>query len=299
MSFGRRVVSVAAHVRDRRSRLPRRDRAAAPRARGPLLPDARLRPGRRGPRAGDVPGRLARAGRLRRPRLPAHLAVPDRDEPLPERAARRLAPAGRGRAARRTRPSPRGWARSCGCSRSRTSSTRRARRSGSRSSPASSTSRPRSAPRSSSRTCSGSAPRRSRTCSRRRPPPSTAACNGRERRSRRGSPRPTAHPPRARPPNARSSTRFADAFQAGDVDAIVALLTDDAWLTMPPAPLEYQGPEAIGRFLSTVPAARRPAALPARPDARERPARVRPLPARPPDRARASGSSSSRSPASG
>jgi RNA polymerase sigma-70 factor (ECF subfamily) len=48
--------------------------------------------------------------------------------------------------------------------------------------------------------------------------------------------------------------RFADAFEGGDVDAIVALLTDDAWLTMPPAPLEYQGPEAIGRFLSTVPA---------------------------------------------
>ena len=49
-------------------------------------------------------------------------------------------------------------------------------------------------------------------------------------------------------------TRFADAFQAGDVDTIVTLLTDDAWLTMPPAPLEYQGPDAIGRFLSTVPA---------------------------------------------
>src|SRR3954454_12256504 len=49
-------------------------------------------------------------------------------------------------------------------------------------------------------------------------------------------------------------TRFADAFQAGDVDTTVTLLTDDAWLTMPPAPLEYQGPEAIGQFLSTVPA---------------------------------------------
>jgi RNA polymerase sigma-70 factor (ECF subfamily) len=48
--------------------------------------------------------------------------------------------------------------------------------------------------------------------------------------------------------------RFADAFQAGDVDAIVALLTEDAWLTMPPVPLEYQGPEAIGGFLRTVPA---------------------------------------------
>ena len=48
--------------------------------------------------------------------------------------------------------------------------------------------------------------------------------------------------------------RFADAFQSGDVEAVVALLTEDAWLTMPPEPLEYQGPHAIGRFLSTVPA---------------------------------------------
>jgi RNA polymerase sigma-70 factor (ECF subfamily) len=48
--------------------------------------------------------------------------------------------------------------------------------------------------------------------------------------------------------------RFADAFESGDVPAIVALLTDDAWLTMPPVPLQYQGPDAIGRFLSTVPA---------------------------------------------
>ena len=48
--------------------------------------------------------------------------------------------------------------------------------------------------------------------------------------------------------------RFAEAVEAGDIDAVVAVLTDDAWLTMPPVPLEYQGPAAIGRFLSTVPA---------------------------------------------
>ena len=35
---------------------------------------------------------------------------------------------------------------------------------------------------------------------------------------------------------------------------VLALLTDDALLTMPPEPLEYQGPAAIGGFLSTVPA---------------------------------------------
>ena len=30
---------------------------------------------------------------------------------------------------------------------------------------------------------------------------------------------------------------------------MVALLADDAWLTMPPLPLEYQGHDAIGAFL--------------------------------------------------
>jgi RNA polymerase sigma-70 factor (TIGR02960 family) len=43
--------------------------------------------------------------------------------------------------------------------------------------------------------------------------------------------------------------RFADAFQSGDVDEIVSVLTDDALLTMPPLPLEYQGHEAIAAFL--------------------------------------------------
>jgi len=43
--------------------------------------------------------------------------------------------------------------------------------------------------------------------------------------------------------------RLADAFEAGDIDGVVALLTDDAWLTMPPEPYEYQGQAAIGRFL--------------------------------------------------
>jgi RNA polymerase sigma-70 factor (ECF subfamily) len=43
--------------------------------------------------------------------------------------------------------------------------------------------------------------------------------------------------------------RFADAVEAGDIDGMVALLTDDAWLTMPPQPYEYQGREAIGVFL--------------------------------------------------
>jgi RNA polymerase sigma-70 factor (TIGR02960 family) len=43
--------------------------------------------------------------------------------------------------------------------------------------------------------------------------------------------------------------RFADAVQSGDLDGIVAMLTDDARLTMPPQPLEYQGHHAIAAFL--------------------------------------------------
>jgi RNA polymerase sigma-70 factor (TIGR02960 family) len=43
--------------------------------------------------------------------------------------------------------------------------------------------------------------------------------------------------------------RFADAVENGDVAELVALLTDDARLTMPPLPLEYQGHDAIGAFL--------------------------------------------------
>ena len=43
--------------------------------------------------------------------------------------------------------------------------------------------------------------------------------------------------------------RFADAFEADDIDGVVALLTEDAWLRMPPSTLEYQSPPAIASFL--------------------------------------------------
>ena len=45
--------------------------------------------------------------------------------------------------------------------------------------------------------------------------------------------------------------RFSDAFESGDVEAVVALLTDDAWIRMPPEPHEYQGAQAIAEFLET------------------------------------------------
>jgi RNA polymerase sigma-70 factor (TIGR02960 family) len=44
-------------------------------------------------------------------------------------------------------------------------------------------------------------------------------------------------------------SRFADAFEGGDVDAVVGLLREDAWIRMPPEPHEYQGRSAIAAFL--------------------------------------------------
>jgi len=44
--------------------------------------------------------------------------------------------------------------------------------------------------------------------------------------------------------------QFTDAFERGDVAALVAMLTDDAWLTMPPWPLSFRGKAAAERLLA-------------------------------------------------
>ena len=43
--------------------------------------------------------------------------------------------------------------------------------------------------------------------------------------------------------------RFTEAFVADDVEALLTLLTDDAWLSMPPAPHRYRGRASIAAFL--------------------------------------------------
>jgi RNA polymerase sigma-70 factor (ECF subfamily) len=48
-------------------------------------------------------------------------------------------------------------------------------------------------------------------------------------------------------------SRFTTAFEAGDVAGVVALLTEDGVLRMPPEGIEYHGRAAIAEFLSTVP----------------------------------------------
>jgi RNA polymerase sigma-70 factor (ECF subfamily) len=43
--------------------------------------------------------------------------------------------------------------------------------------------------------------------------------------------------------------RFADAFERDDIDEVVAMLTDDAVVSMPPEPEWHQGRDAVGAFL--------------------------------------------------
>lgn len=42
--------------------------------------------------------------------------------------------------------------------------------------------------------------------------------------------------------------KLTRAYETGDVDGLVALLSDDVWVAMPPVPLEYQGLELARRF---------------------------------------------------
>jgi RNA polymerase sigma-70 factor (ECF subfamily) len=46
--------------------------------------------------------------------------------------------------------------------------------------------------------------------------------------------------------------RFVRAFESGDVDALVELLTADVNLSMPPLPLEYEGADVVGRFYAVM-----------------------------------------------
>jgi RNA polymerase sigma-70 factor (TIGR02960 family) len=45
---------------------------------------------------------------------------------------------------------------------------------------------------------------------------------------------------------------FVRAYESGDLDALVALLTDDVFLSMPPFPLEYEGLDVVTRFYASM-----------------------------------------------
>jgi RNA polymerase sigma-70 factor (TIGR02960 family) len=44
--------------------------------------------------------------------------------------------------------------------------------------------------------------------------------------------------------------RFVRAYEAADLDALVALLTDDVFIAMPPMPFEYEGRALVARFIA-------------------------------------------------
>jgi RNA polymerase sigma-70 factor (ECF subfamily) len=45
---------------------------------------------------------------------------------------------------------------------------------------------------------------------------------------------------------------FARAWESADLDALVALLTDDVFISMPPMPLGYDGRDVVARFCATL-----------------------------------------------
>ena len=48
------------------------------------------------------------------------------------------------------------------------------------------------------------------------------------------------------------AARFATAYEAADIEALIALLTDDVFTSMPPMPFEYQGREATVAFIGSI-----------------------------------------------
>ena len=60
-------------------------------------------------------------------------------------------------------------------------------------------------------------------------------------------------PPASRSPSENAiAAKFVRAWESADVDALVALLTDDVFVSMPPMPFEYEGHEAVSRFWASI-----------------------------------------------
>ena len=82
-----------------------------------------------------------------------------------------------------------------------------------------------------------SALKRARASLRRQLPPD----DGRERPPAAGS-----------PPEDAIVARFVSAWQSADLDALVALLTDDVFVSMPPLSFEYAGRDAVTRLCASL-----------------------------------------------
>ncbi len=65
-------------------------------------------------------------------------------------------------------------------------------------------------------------------------------------------------PGRERPPASGSPSedaivaKFVSAWESADLDALLALLTDDVFISMPPMPFEYEGRDLVARFCANI-----------------------------------------------
>jgi RNA polymerase sigma-70 factor (TIGR02960 family) len=59
-------------------------------------------------------------------------------------------------------------------------------------------------------------------------------------------------PPSDSPSERAIVTKFVRAWESADLDALVAVLTDDVFVSMPPMPFEYEGRDAVGRFCASI-----------------------------------------------
>jgi RNA polymerase sigma-70 factor (TIGR02960 family) len=71
---------------------------------------------------------------------------------------------------------------------------------------------------------------------------------------RRWSPAADCEPPPASDSPAEDAivAKFVRAWESADLDALVALLTDDAFISMPPMPFEYKGRDVVARFCASL-----------------------------------------------
>jgi RNA polymerase sigma-70 factor (TIGR02960 family) len=83
--------------------------------------------------------------------------------------------------------------------------------------------------------------------------------NGALKRARASLQRQQPSPAGREPPPAAGSpaedalvAKFVRAYESADLDAVVALLTDDVFLSMPPMPFEYEGRDAVARFFPSI-----------------------------------------------
>ena len=59
-------------------------------------------------------------------------------------------------------------------------------------------------------------------------------------------------PPSDSPAENAIVAKFVSAYESADLEALVALLTDDVFISMPPMPLEYEGRDVVARFCTSI-----------------------------------------------